>query len=229
MRTPDRADSANNAALAPIRPPRFSLGSNPSRGAPHGPRKTHRNPTPHSRHAGYARRRPIVWRTASLMWSRRSRRVHWLYGFRRIRAPVFEQTAVFARALVRARMSSQKEMYTFEDRGGDSVTLRPIHRRHRPRLYHGGWRQYAPLKVATHGPLCSAMSARKGPLSPVPPARCRDIGRGGTAGGRGTVVLRRSVAEGAGGKRRRYADAQHIGRCASREACGGARRAFRGA
>jgi histidyl-tRNA synthetase len=47
------------------------------------------------------------------------------YGYRRIRIPVLERTELFARSIGELTDIVDKEMYTFEDRGGDSVTLRP--------------------------------------------------------------------------------------------------------
>ena len=48
-----------------------------------------------------------------------------LYGFREIRVPVFEHTEVFCRSVGDATDVVQKEMYTFLDKGGRSITLRP--------------------------------------------------------------------------------------------------------
>jgi histidyl-tRNA synthetase len=90
-------------------------------------------------------------------------RVRRLYGFRRIEVPVFEATAVFARSLGESTDVVSKEMYTFEDRGGDSVTLRPEFTAGIARAYiTEGWQQYAPLKVATHGPLFRYERPQKG-------------------------------------------------------------------
>jgi histidyl-tRNA synthetase len=90
-------------------------------------------------------------------------RVRTLYGFKRIEVPVFEQTAVFARSLGESTDVVAKEMYTFEDRGGDSVTLRPEFTAGIARAYiTEGWQQYAPLKVATHGPLFRYERPQKG-------------------------------------------------------------------
>ncbi len=47
------------------------------------------------------------------------------YGFKEIRTPVFEHTEVFARGVGETTDIVNKEMYTFEDKGGRSVTLRP--------------------------------------------------------------------------------------------------------
>src|SRR3546814_17150963 len=52
-------------------------------------------------------------------------RVRRLYGFKRIEVPVIEPTAVFARSLGETTDVVSKEMYSFEDRGGESITLRP--------------------------------------------------------------------------------------------------------
>jgi len=47
------------------------------------------------------------------------------YGFAEIRMPIVEQTALFARSIGEVTDIVEKEMYTFEDRNGDSLTLRP--------------------------------------------------------------------------------------------------------
>jgi len=90
-------------------------------------------------------------------------RVRRLYGFGRIEVPVFEATAVFARSLGEATDVVSKEMYSFEDRGGDSLTLRPEFTAGIARAYlTEGWQQYSPLKVATHGPLFRYERPQKG-------------------------------------------------------------------
>lgn len=47
------------------------------------------------------------------------------YGFKDIRTPVFEHTELFARGVGQTTDVVQKEMYTFDTKGGESVTLRP--------------------------------------------------------------------------------------------------------
>jgi len=90
-------------------------------------------------------------------------RVRGLYGFGRVEVPVFEATAVFARSLGETTDVVSKEMYSFEDRGGDSLTLRPEFTAGIARAYlTGGWQQHAPLKVATHGPLFRYERPQKG-------------------------------------------------------------------
>jgi histidyl-tRNA synthetase len=79
-------------------------------------------------------------------------RVRRLYGFRRVEVPTIEQTSVFARTIGETTDVVSKEMYSFEDRGGESITLRPEFTAGICRAYLSeGWQQYAPLKVAAHG------------------------------------------------------------------------------
>jgi histidyl-tRNA synthetase len=79
-------------------------------------------------------------------------RVRRLYGFRRVEVPTIEPTAIFARTIGETTDVVSKEMYSFDDRGGESITLRPEFTAGISRAYLSeGWQQYAPLKVATHG------------------------------------------------------------------------------
>ena len=90
-------------------------------------------------------------------------RVRRLYCFQRVDIPVFEATAVFARSLGETTDVVSKEMYTFEDRGGDSITLRPEFTAGIARAYlTEGWQQYAPLKLATAGPVFRYERPQKG-------------------------------------------------------------------
>ena len=75
-----------------------------------------------------------------------------LYGYRRIDTPVFEETDLFARTSGQGSDVVAKEMYTFEDRGDRSLTLRaeataPIVRAY---LEHGLHREPQPQKLYTH-------------------------------------------------------------------------------
>ena len=79
-------------------------------------------------------------------------RVRRLFGFKRVEVPMFEPTAVFARSIGETTDVVSKEMYSFEDRGGESITLRPEFTAGICRAYLSeGWQQHAPLKLATHG------------------------------------------------------------------------------
>ena len=90
-------------------------------------------------------------------------RVRGLYCFQRVDVPVFEATEVFARSIGETTDVVSKEMYTFPDRGGDSLTLRPEFTAGIARAYLGnGWQQYAPLKLATSGPVFRYERPQKG-------------------------------------------------------------------
>ncbi|WP_416908711.1 MAG: histidine--tRNA ligase [Polymorphobacter sp.] len=90
-------------------------------------------------------------------------RVRKLYGFGRVEVPVFEATAVFARGLGETTDVVSKEMYEFEDRGGDSLTLRPEFTAGIARAFvENGWQQFAPVKLATWGPLFRYERPQKG-------------------------------------------------------------------
>lgn len=79
-------------------------------------------------------------------------RVRRAYGFKRVELPTIEHTAVFARTIGETTDVVSKEMYSFEDRGGESITLRPEFTAGICRAYLSeGWQQFAPLKVATQG------------------------------------------------------------------------------
>ena len=79
-------------------------------------------------------------------------RVRRIYGFKRVEVPTMEHTGVFARTIGETTDVVSKEMYSFEDRGGESITLRPEFTAGICRAYLSeGWQQYAPLKLATHG------------------------------------------------------------------------------
>ena len=86
-----------------------------------------------------------------------------LFGFKRVEVPVIEPTAVFARTIGETTDVVSKEMYSFEDRSGDSITLRPELTAGIARAYLSeGWQQHAPLKVATWGPAFRYERPQKG-------------------------------------------------------------------
>ncbi|MBF0162187.1 MAG: histidine--tRNA ligase, partial [Magnetococcales bacterium] len=64
--------------------------------------------------------------TASWRWlEEQARQLFGAYGYQELRTPLFEQTALFARAVGSSSDIVEKEMYTFADRGGESLSLRP--------------------------------------------------------------------------------------------------------
>jgi len=65
---------------------------------------------------------------ASLVWNsveESARRIFRRFNYREIRTPLLEETALFARSVGEETDIVTKEMYTFEDRDGNSLTLRP--------------------------------------------------------------------------------------------------------
>ncbi|WP_037498412.1 histidine--tRNA ligase [Sphingomonas jaspsi] len=90
-------------------------------------------------------------------------RVRRLYGFKRVEVPILESTAVFARTMGETTDVVSKEMYSFQDRSGDPVTMRPEFTAGIARAYLSeGWQRFAPLKVATHGPAFRYERPQKG-------------------------------------------------------------------
>ena len=77
-----------------------------------------------------------------------------LYGYEQIDVPIFENTGLFERGVGETTDIVQKEMYTFSDRSGDSMTLRPeftagICRAYADKKLHG---RPQPLRFYTFGP-----------------------------------------------------------------------------
>ncbi|MFC1865814.1 histidine--tRNA ligase [Chloroflexota bacterium] len=72
-----------------------------------------------------------------------------LYGYQRIDTPAFENTELFARSIGEKTDIVEKEMYTFEDKGGNSITLRPEGTAPVCRAYieHGMHNQQQPVKL----------------------------------------------------------------------------------
>lgn len=85
------------------------------------------------------------------------------YGYGEITTPIFEFTEVFARTLGDTSDIVTKEMYTFEDRGGDSVTLRPEGTAGVARAFiSNGLQQDLPLKLFYRGPMFRYERPQKG-------------------------------------------------------------------
>jgi histidyl-tRNA synthetase len=87
-----------------------------------------------------------------------------LYGYRKIVTPGFEDTELFVRTSGQGSDVVQKEMYTFQDRGGRSLTLRPEATAPICRAYleHGMHRDPQPIKLYTIGPMWRYDRPQKG-------------------------------------------------------------------
>ena len=92
-----------------------------------------------------------------------ARRVAATYGFDEWQTPIFEDTRVFARTLGETSDVVTKEMYSFDDRGGESITLRPEGTAGVCRaLVSNGLTQSLPQKVFYAGPMFRYERPQKG-------------------------------------------------------------------
>jgi histidyl-tRNA synthetase len=85
------------------------------------------------------------------------------YGFEEIATPIFEFTDVFRRPLGEASDVVSKEMYTFEDRGGEELTLRPEFTAGVCRAFiSNGMQQNLPCRLMSNGPAFRYERPQKG-------------------------------------------------------------------
>lgn len=85
------------------------------------------------------------------------------YGFEEIETPIFEFTEVFARNLGDTSDIVTKEMYSFEDKSGESLTLRPEGTAGIVRAFvSNGMQQNLPVKLYYHGPMFRYERPQKG-------------------------------------------------------------------
>jgi len=86
-----------------------------------------------------------------------------LYGYEEISTPIFEFSDVFHRTLGETSDMVSKETYTFQDRGGDSLTLRPEGTAGIARAFiSNGMAQNLPLKLYYNGPMFRYERPQKG-------------------------------------------------------------------
>jgi histidyl-tRNA synthetase len=87
-----------------------------------------------------------------------------LYGYREMATPIFEFTELFARGIGETTDVVSKEMYTFADRGGESLTLRPEYTAGICRAFvsNGELAQQLPLKLFAAGPMFRYERPQKG-------------------------------------------------------------------
>jgi histidyl-tRNA synthetase len=106
-----------------------------------------------------------------------AQRVAALYGFKRIDTPIFEFSDVFHRAVGETSDIVTKETYTFTDRGGESLTLRPEFTAAIVRAYiSNGLQQFAPFKCFYHGPAFRYERPQKGRLRQFHQIGCEILG-----------------------------------------------------
>ena len=92
-----------------------------------------------------------------------SRAVAERYGYGEIRTPILEMTGVFSRSLGDATDVVTKEMYSFTDRGGEDVTMRPENTASVARaVLSNGLLNEMPLKLHYAGPMFRYERPQKG-------------------------------------------------------------------
>ena len=103
---------------------------------------------------------------ASPLWEKledEARAVFRQYGYRNVRTPIVEPTALFVRGIGEVTDIVEKEMYVFEDRNGESLALRPEATAGivRSAVEHN-WLYNGPLRVWTMGPMFRYERPQKG-------------------------------------------------------------------
>ncbi|KMY67761.1 histidyl-tRNA synthetase [Desulfocarbo indianensis] len=110
-----------------------------------------------------------VWPEEARKWQRveaLARQVFHAFGFGEIKTPVLEKTELFARSIGEATDIVEKEMYTFADRSGDSLTMRPEATAGLVRAYieSKNYAQPGPHKLFLIGPMFRHERPQKGRL-----------------------------------------------------------------
>ena len=111
-----------------------------------------------------------------------------LAGYQEIRTPIFEHTELFQRGVGDTTDVVQKEMYTFEDKGNRSITLKPEGTAGAVRAFIEShmYAETLPVQAVLLGlPLLPLRKAPVRPPAPVPPERHRGVRREGRQRGRG--------------------------------------------
>ena len=108
-----------------------------------------------------------------------------LYGLQQIDTPIFEETSLFVRGVGEGTDIVDKEMYSFQDKGGDEITLRPEFTAGVMRAYieHGMHVLPAAGQALFHRPDLPLRAPAGRPLPPVPPVQHRNAGRDGSGRG----------------------------------------------
>lgn len=92
-----------------------------------------------------------------------ARQAAFLFGYREMATPIFEFTDVFARSMGETSDVVSKEMYSFTDKGGESLTLRPEYTAGICRAFiSNGLQQHVPFKVFGWGPMFRFERPQKG-------------------------------------------------------------------
>jgi histidyl-tRNA synthetase len=153
------------------------------------------------------------------MVSETARAVGELYGFAEIATPIFEFTEVFARPIGETTDIVAKEMYTFKDRGGDDVTLRPENTAGVVRaVLSNGLIQSTPLKFFYSGPMFRYERPQKGRFRQFHQIGVELIGVAQAQGDVEVIALGSRILEALGVRQRTVLEFNTLGDPASRAA-----------
>jgi histidyl-tRNA synthetase len=153
------------------------------------------------------------------MVSETARAVGELYGFAEIATPIFEFTEVFARPIGETTDIVAKEMYTFKDRGGEDVTLRPENTAGVVRaVLSNGLIQSTPLKFFYSGPMFRYERPQKGRFRQFHQIGVELIGVAQAQGDVEVIALGSRILEALGVRQRTVLEFNTLGDPASRAA-----------
>jgi len=141
------------------------------------------------------------------------------YGYQEVATPIFEFTEVFARPIGETSDIVTKEMYTFRDRGGDEVTLRPEYTAGLVRaIISNGLTQSLPLKFFASGPMFRYERPQKGRFRQFHQIDVELIGVGDPLGDVEVIALGADILDALGVLKRTELELNTLGDSASRHA-----------
>jgi histidyl-tRNA synthetase len=148
-----------------------------------------------------------------------ARRIAERYGYQEIATPIFEFTEVFARPIGETSDIVTKEMYTFRDRGGDEITLRPEYTAGIVRaVLSNGLTQNLPLKFFASGPMFRYERPQKGRFRQFHQIDVELIGAGQPQADIEVIALGADILDALGVLKRTVLELNTLGDTASRDA-----------
>ncbi len=141
------------------------------------------------------------------------------YGYQEIATPIFEFTEVFARPIGETTDIVTKEMYTFTDRGGEEVTLRPEYTAGIVRaVLSNGLAQNLPLKFFASGPMFRYERPQKGRFRQFHQIDVELIGAAPPSADVEVIALGADILDALGVLKRTVLELNTLGDAASRQA-----------
>ena len=148
-----------------------------------------------------------------------ARRLAERYGYQEIATPIFEFTEVFARPIGETTDIVSKEMYTFADRGGEEITLRPEYTAGIVRaVLSNGLTQNLPLKFFASGPMFRYERPQKGRFRQFHQIDIELIGAAPPSADVEVIALGADILDALGILKRTVLELNTLGDAASRQA-----------